>query len=280
MILRVLYNLYLSYLTIRSIHLRYIKAMPTVTVPPIVSDQLNKTDINQFFSSPIEVHLVDKDDIFYQKGRILAEDVYRQIWKTDHLIDGNDYAALVVCNNTVLGNMNLQTRNSRNLLKSEVFFQKKHWEDYLSVPAENIAELSGLSVSQELPVEYRQLVLMILILGASTISHSLEVDVWATVQRKALNRILAKRFRLSFISNTKVIRPQKEVPKDKYWNSSEMPQIHYLDLKKSQNINAFGLFYAYLHLQGINLKFLPRFRSLSMPFSTFYNNCCPQSKSA
>ncbi len=256
--------------------------MPTITASPVVLNKSNKSKINDvdIFSSPIEVHLVDKNDVFYQKGRILAEDVYRQVWNTDHLMDGNDYGAVVVCNNTVIGNMNLQTRNRQNLLKSEVFFQPKHWEDYLSIPPENIAELSGLSVSQDLPVESRQLVLMILILGASTISHRLEVNVWATVQRKALNRILAKRFRLSFISNTQVIRPQKEVPKDKYWDSSEMPQIHYLDLKNEQNINSFSLFYAYLHLQGINLKFLPRFRSLSMPFSTFYNSCCHQSQSA
>ncbi len=257
--------------------------MQTLTTSPVVLNKLNQPNqpnINNILSSPIEVHLVDKNDVFYHKGRILAEDVYRQVWNTDNLIDGNDYAAVVVSNNTVIGNMNLQTRNSQKLLKSEVFFQTKHWENYLSIAPENIAELSGLSVSQELPLESRQLILMILILGASTISHSLEVDVWATVQRKALNRILAKRFRLSFISNTQILRPKKEVPKDKYWESSEMPQIHYLDLKKDQNINSFGLFYAYLHLQGIHLKFLPRFRSLSMPFSTFYNNCCHQSQSA
>ncbi len=111
-------------------------------------------------------------------------------------------------------------------------------------------------------------------------SQSLGIDLLVTVQRKALNRILSKRFNFLFVTNQHIVRPQKQVPNDKYWKSSEMPQLHYFDFKEAQNINSLSLSYAYLHLNGINVKFLPRFRSRSMSYSAFCNNCSYESQSA
>ena len=211
----------------------------------ILTDKLFSDEL---LSSVIEVHLIDKNHVFYQEGRILAQDVYRQIWDTDHLIDGNDYAVVTIANGTAIGNMNLQLKTQQKSLKSEMFFESEHWESYFSKSSEKITKISGLSVSQDLPVKSRQQVMMLLILGTSIISQILGIDLWVTVQRKALNRILAKQLRLSFVTNQTVVTPQKEVPKDNYWHSSELPQIHYLDVKDSQNVNAFSLFYSYLHL--------------------------------
>ena len=241
----------------------------------------NKTFSDELLLSAIEVHLVDKNDVFYKKGRILAEDTYRQIWNTDHLMDGNDYAVVAIANGTVIGNVNLQMKkNQKKLLKSEIFFKSEHWESYFSKSSEKITEISGLSVSQDLPLESRQLVIMLLFLGTSMISQILGIDLWVTVQRKALNRILAKQLRLSFVTNKTVVTPQKEVPKDNYWNSSELPQIYYLDLKDSQNVNAFTLFYSYLHVMGVRWQFLSRFQSNPLPFSAFYKNFHQQSQCA
>ncbi len=245
----------------------------TMAISLISADILpHKPFSDELFPSLIEVHLVDKNNIFYQQGRILAQDVYRQIWNTDHLIDGNDYAVVIVANGTVIGNLNLQLKNQQKPLKSEIFFESEHWESYFSKSSEKITEISGLSVSQDLPVKSRQLVIMLLTLGTSIISQILGIDLWVTVQRKALNRILAKQLRLSFVTNKTIVTPQKEVPKDNYWNSSELPQIYYLDVKSSQNINAFSLFYSYLHLMGVRWKFLSQFQSKPLTFSAFYQN--------
>jgi hypothetical protein len=79
-------------------------------------------------ANPLEVHPVDTGDIFYKKGRVLAESVYRQIWNTEKLLDGNDYAVVVSRDRTVVGNLNLQSRSKHGLLKSEGFFGERHWE--------------------------------------------------------------------------------------------------------------------------------------------------------
>lgn len=250
---------------------------PTIPSPVVL---LDNSTVNHVFSSPIEVHLVDKNDVFYQKGRILAENVYRQVWNTENLVDGNDYAVVVVSEDRVIGNFNIEIRRPNKHLKSEVFFKSDHWDSYFSGSYDRVAELSGLSVSQALPIEARQFILMILFFGTYTICQILGIDFWVTVQRKALNRILTKRLRLGFFPNEFVMKPQKEVPNDNYWNSSELPKIYYLDLKDSENINAFSLFSPYLSLMGVRWKFLSRFQSDSLPFSTFYNQFYHQSQCA
>lgn len=262
--------------------------MQTLTASPIVLNKVSKLakptvkppSITNVLSSPIEVHLVDKNDVFYHKGRILAEDVYRQVWKTENLVDGNDYGIVVVSNNTVVGNVNLQVKDHQEPLKSETFFKEKHWEYYFDRSSERIAELSGLSASQDISPEARKVVSMILFLGLHISCQSLGLDLLVTVQRKALNRILSKRFNFLFVTNQHIIRPQQQVPNDKYWKSSEIPQLHYFDVKHPQNVNSLSLSYAYLHLKGLNVKFLPRFRSSSMSYSTFCNNCSYESQSA
>jgi hypothetical protein len=115
-------------------------------------------------------------------------------------------------------------------------------------------------------------VLMVLFLGVYMMCQILGIDLLVSVQRKALNRILSKQFCFLFLTNKIIISPQKEVPNDNYWKSSELPQIHYLDIKHPQNTNTFNLLHPYLSLIGINLDFFPRFQSVSVPFSTFYNN--------
>ncbi len=262
--------------------------MQTLTTSPNVLNKvsqlpqptINPLNITDVLSSPIEVHLVDKNDVFYHKGRILAEDVYRQVWNTENLVDGNDYGIVVVSNNTVVGNVNLQLKNSQTPLKSETFFREKHWEYYFNTSSERIAELSGLSASQEISPEARKIVSIILFLGLHISCKSLGIDLLVTVQRKALNRILSKRFNFIFVTNQHIITPQKQVPNDKYWKSSEMPQLHYLNVKSTHNINSMNRSSHYLDLKGIDVEFLPRLRTSSTAYPFVHHVGSYESQSA
>ena len=75
----------------------------------------------------IETHLVEREDIFYTKGRNLAKAVYKDVWNTESLVDGNDYGIVVACNGEILGNANIQLKKPEKQLKSETFFGESHW---------------------------------------------------------------------------------------------------------------------------------------------------------
>lgn len=150
----------------------------------------------------MEVHIVDKNDIFYKKGRVLAEEVYRKVWKTEHLIDGNDYAIVISQNGSVVGNINLQLRSEKRLLKSEIFFGQEHWQNYFPGSPTNVAELSGLALSDELQSEIRRPIMMMLILGTQILSRALDIQFYATIQHDFLMRILTKSLQLPFFVMT------------------------------------------------------------------------------
>ncbi len=69
-----------------------------------VKDSLTEVFLNHL----MEIHIVDKSDIFYKKGRQLASDAYRQVWNTENLIDGNDYGVIISHQGKVIGNINIQ----------------------------------------------------------------------------------------------------------------------------------------------------------------------------
>lgn len=91
-----------------------------------VKDSLTEVFLNHL----MEIHIVDKSDIFYKKGRQLASDAYRQVWNTENLIDGNDYGVIISHQGKVIGNINIQIRQGNKPLKSEAFFGKEHWQAY------------------------------------------------------------------------------------------------------------------------------------------------------
>jgi hypothetical protein len=220
----------------------------------------------------MEIHLVDKNDIFYRKGRVLAEEVYRDVWKTENLIDGNDYAIVVSRNGAVVGNLNLQLRAGRKALKSELFFGTEHWSECFKGSSSCVAELSALALSQDLPSEIRRPIMMSLILGSQVLSRALNIQFYVTIQHEFLMRILTKSLQLPFFRNEKLTAPQGELPDDLYWNRGEFPRIFYLDTKDSEAINTCASFFSYLNVAGIQTSFLPRIKKSDLPFSTFWKN--------
>ena len=198
--------------------------------------------MSSLVSSLVEVHIVRKGDNYYSKGRKLAEQVYREIWGTENLLDGNDYGVIVSQNGKVIGNINIQFRRSRNLLKSEVFFGKKHWQEYSKAHHSQIAELSALALAQDIPKHLRRPTMMTLILGVYLICHAENINFVATVQHDYLIRILSKSLRLPFFRNEYVKHIYGEVPDDKYWNKDKLPRLYYFLPDSIHTINACASF--------------------------------------
>jgi hypothetical protein len=238
-----------------------------------VANLLQQTGLSHGSSiDRMEVHLVDKNDIFYKKGRLLAEEVYRKVWNTEHLIDGNDYAVVISRQGSVVGNMNIQLRSGRKSLKSETFFGGEHWQNYFPGSPASVAELSALAIDQKLPPEIRRPIMMMLILGTQILSRALDVQFYVTIQHEFLMRILTKSLQLPFFRNESLTRPQGQLPNDDYWNRGELPRLYYLDTKNGDAINTCASFFCYLHVSGIQTSFLPRIKKNDMPFSAFRKN--------
>jgi hypothetical protein len=223
--------------------------------------------------SLMEVHLVDKNDIFYKKGRVLAEDVYRQVWNTEQLIDGNDYAVVVCCNGSVVGNMNLQLRTEKKLLKSETFFGQEHWQEYYQNSSLRVSEASALALSEDLPREVRRPVMMMLIFGIQLLCRYERINVLVTVQHEFLMRILSKSLHLPFFCNESVKTTQGKVPMDNYWQRQDLPKIYYLEPNSNQTVDTCSSFFCYLHMSGLQTSFLPRIKTNPLTFSAFRKSC-------
>lgn len=225
---------------------------------------------NQVDTNPLmEVHLVNKDDIFYQKGRNLANEVYQQVWGTEKLIDGNNYGIVISYKGQVIGNANLQIRQEHQPIKSEHFFGKEHWKAYVDVPYSRVVEMSSLSIAQDLEADLKQPVMMLLIFSTYTLARSLGITFCATIQRKALHRILTKHLHIPFFPNQKLTEIQGEVPNDKYWNSNETPHLYYLDLTAPETLESLNSCFFYINSLGIQTKFLSRFQEKNSSYAQF-----------
>ncbi|MDJ0743390.1 MAG: hypothetical protein QNJ32_08510 [Xenococcaceae cyanobacterium MO_167.B27] len=222
-------------------------------------------------SQPVmETHLVDRGDIFYTKGRNLAKEVYRDVWNTSKLIDGNDFGVIVTCNGEVLGNANIQLKGTDKLLKSEVFFGAKHWQSYFTVADSEIAEISALAIAQNAAEELRRPIMMMLITGIQNICRIQGIKYISTVQHSYLLRILRKSLGLPFFQNQVVNQPQANVPDDNYWNRGKLPAIYYLEPLSIDVVNACYSFFSYLNFSGIQTKFFPRIKQTSkLSYATF-----------
>ncbi|MGB5596094.1 MAG: hypothetical protein WBM32_20995 [Crocosphaera sp.] len=215
---------------------------------------------HQSLPSSMEVHLVDKNDIFYKKGRVLAEDIYRTVWNTENLIDGNDYGVVVMHNNDIVGNMNLQVKQNGKSLKSEIFFGEKHWQPYWGdfVTSTNIAEVSALAIDDDIAKEIRRPVMMMLILGMQNLCRLQNIEYLVTIQHEFLIRILRKTLDLPFWRNESVTIPKENLPKDDYWNRHQHPGLYYLEPLSFAVTDACYSFLSYLTSSGIQTSLIPR----------------------
>lgn len=221
-----------------------------------------------FSQVSFQVYLVRKEDIYYQKGRVLAQQVYNSVWNTEYLVDNNDYAVVVEYNNRIVGNMNIQLRREDNQIKSEIFFQPEHWQHYFDIPATKTVEISGLAIAEDTPSEIRQSVLMLLLHGGFIMTKSLGIRCWSTIQHKMLYLLITRRLGLPFLANEKIIHPSPNVPNDDYWQGSKRPGIYYLNLDDYQTSHIFNLFFCHLMMDN-NVKFLSRFQPNSVHFTSF-----------
>ena len=209
----------------------------------------------------IDTHIVEREDIFYTKGRNLAKAVYKEVWKTENLVDGNDYGIVVVCDGKVLGNANIQLKKSGKLLKSEAFFGESHWVDYFETSDSEIAEISALAVSQDAPAEMRRPIMMMLITGIQNLCRIKGINRIATVQHDYLVRILTKSLHLPFFKNQKVKEPTSIIPNDDYWKRVKPPALYYLEPLKVDVIEACYSFLSYLNVVGIRTSFNSRVKT-------------------
>ncbi len=216
-------------------------------------------------TSLIEVCLVHKGDEFYNQGRKLAENVYRQVWGTENLLDGNDYGVVVAQNGKILGNLNIQFKRSGKLLKSEVFFGENHWQNHSNADHSEIAELSALAIAQDAPKELRRSIMRMLILGMQNLCYQEGIKFLVTVQHDYLIRILSKSLHLPFFLNNDVSKPQGNTPCDGYWRRPKLPRVYCLDTNSRQTVEACSSFFSYLH----NIPIV--FCSKSLRGQTYYS---------
>lgn len=228
----------------------------------------------------IQVHLVEKGDIFYTKGRNLAKEVYRQVWHTENLIDGNDYGVIISHNGVIVGNMNLQLRQSNKPLKSEIFFGKEHWQQYQKNYQYNLAEVSALAIAQDVPSELRKPIMMMLIVGIQNFCRLANINFLVTVQHKSLIRILTKSLDLPFYINEFIDTPLETIPNDLYWNREESPRIFYLEPLSFPVIDACYSFFTFLNILGFQTSFLSRINTsnLNLTYSHFRKNSLGEHK--
>lgn len=209
-------------------------------------------------ASPMEVHIVDKQDIFYKKGRVLAEQAYRRTWNTENLIDGNDFAVVVSQKGKVIGNINIQLRYKENFLKSEKFFGKEHWNHYFNPSSDSVAEISALAIAEDIPSDLSRPIMMMLILGILSLCRLKGISLLITVQHEFLIRILKQGLHLPFIRNEQIKRPQGEVPNDDYWNQKTSPRLYYIEPNSYPVVETSFSYFCYLNTAGISTVFYPR----------------------
>ncbi|MEM6445610.1 MAG: hypothetical protein AAF704_03480 [Cyanobacteria bacterium P01_D01_bin.123] len=214
------------------------------------------------WAASLEVHIVPRADLFYRRGRTLAQEVYNEVWGTDALIDGNQYGAIVTCGGIPIGNVNIQTkRDESDLLKSENLYGCNHWHPEIRDCAEAIAEISGLAISVDVPQHLRRPAMMMLILGLQMLSRSLDIRHYVTIQRDSLIRVLTSSLQLPFRRNERIVTPVAETPSDRYWCDGQVPRLYYLELASSQAIDACASFFCYLSAAGWQMAFYPRINS-------------------
>lgn len=217
----------------------------------------------------MDVHLVGQNDIFYKKGRQLANQVYNQVWGTENLIDDNDYGVVIVNQGEVVGNFNLELKKEGKPIKSEKFFGSKHWECCTDVSCDQVAEISGLAIGKNVPSELREPILMLLVFSNYALGRSLGRSFGVSVQRKALNRILTKQLHIPFFHNPKVKEIQGTVPQDNYWQDGEQPTLCYLDSTNRETTETMNSYLVYLNSIGIQTNFMSRYHPQPTSYAQF-----------
>lgn len=220
-------------------------------------------------SYKMDIHLVNQNDIFYKKGRLLANEVYNQVWGTQKLIDDNDYGIVITNRGEVVGNLNIELKKENKLLKSEKFFGEKHWGCCCNLADDQIFEISGLSIGKNVHPELRQPILMLLMFSKYTLARSLGRTFGVSVQRKALNRIITKHLHLPFFTNPVITEVEGEVPQDNYWQDGEQPQLHYLNYTNPETIESMNSFLFYFNSIGIQTNFMSRFHPQPTSYAQF-----------
>ncbi len=218
-------------------------------------------------TSLIEVCVVHKGNEFYNQGRKLAENVYRQVWGTENLLDGNDYGVVVSQNGKVLGNLNIQFKRSGGLLKSEVFFKEKHWQGYSNNHYSEVAEISALAIAQDAPKNLRRSIMKMLIMVMIDFCKQKGIKFLVTVQHDYLIRILSKSLHLPFFLNNDISKPQGNIPCDRYWSRSKLPRVYYLEPNSCKTLEACNSFF--YSLRHIPVVFHPQSTTQESNFDMF-----------
>ena len=224
-----------------------------------------------YLSDCLKIFIVDKYDNLYKEGRDLAQQMYNKVWNTSNLIDANDYAVVIYCGNMIVGNVNIELGREGNLLKSEVFFEKQHWKNYLSASRTDLIEISGLCINDEIPNKLSRPVMMLLILGLQSLHNSLGIRYMTTVQHKYLIRILKKSLNLPFFRNEVLNVPLGSIPDDNYWKQDKMPSLYYVDGHSNEAIKACNSMFCYLNFLGFKISFESKINKSEISYSEFWN---------
>lgn len=246
-------------------------------------EQMNTVSISNEFNTnlllneqlhpiPIRIGIVAKEQEIYIQGRNLANEMYAKIWDTKSLIDDNDFGIVVFCSGQVVGNVNLQIKHSEsNLLHSEIFFTQKHWQQYLDIPNGQLAEISGLCVSDTVPQSLSRPIIMGLVLGLHLLHNSLQIRYLTTVQHEYLIRVLCKSLNLPFFCNETITYPQGQVPDDGYWKRDKSPRIYYIDGYSADTIKAVSSLFCYLNMVGYQIHVEQKISPVNLSYTYFWS---------
>jgi hypothetical protein len=221
------------------------------------------------FVNTFKVYIVDRNHELYQQGRKLAQSMYHKVWQTENLLDNNDYGVVVFQRDSVIANVNIQLKHNNTLFKSEQFFARQHWHGYLNVKDSELAEISGLAISDQIPSSLSRSVLMTVVLGLRMLLNSLGLKAYITIQHQFLIRVLCKSLNLPFEVNKTITTPQINVPNDNYWNRKEAPKIYYFDNLNAQAIAACNSLIERLKIAGIKTKFFMKTIPVNRSYFSF-----------
>lgn len=219
----------------------------------------------------LKIYLVNQDNFIYNQGYNFARERYSKFYKTICLPKENDYGVVIFWQNTLVGNLNLQLKQTNKLLKSEELFGQQHWQAYFQANSFQVGEMSALTISKKMPMILRQGTIIALSFGFITLLNILGIKYLTTIQFPSLSRIFNQTLNLPFFENTTIKNIESQIFQHYYWYSKDLPKIYYLNLSDSETIKTSNSFLSYLSYLGISTSFIPTLNLTNSIEPTYFN---------
>ncbi|NWO04171.1 MAG: hypothetical protein HLX50_00270 [Alteromonadaceae bacterium] len=186
----------------------------------------------------IKFVLCPKNSDEFLDGRSLAKDIYKKSWGTNKMGDDYDIGIVAYEQNEVIGNINIKLPDHKNKLPTDKYFIPGEIPEYAISNRRSMAELCGLSVSDQIKSEHRAYTLGGLIVGAHMAAYQSDITVFATAQRKPLISKLQNMYHYPFDHSVGADVSCENLPEDLYWQSNCKPNLYYIDLTSTKTIQS------------------------------------------